>query len=102
MFCPKCGTFNKEENSWCIHCGNNLTGEKVVSEAEAPQENFNIPTKLPMPRATEQWLSKWNGPVRDEFWQNCTKNMSGDQKWLVYCLEWFLNLLDEGCFYEEV
>lgn len=23
-------------------------------------------------------------------------NFTGDQKWLIFCLEWFLNLHDEG------
>ncbi len=43
MFCPKCGTFNKIENSWCINCGNNLEGEKVMPEAEISQEKFGTP-----------------------------------------------------------
>lgn len=59
-------------------------------------ENFEIPEKIPMPRPTNEWLKNWSGPKRDEFWPNCTVNMTGDQKWLVLCLEWFLNLLDDG------
>lgn len=57
--------------------------------------NFNIMPKLPMPRATDEWLTGWGGPNRPEFWPNCTNNMTGDQKWMVYALEKFLNLLDE-------
>ncbi len=41
MFCPKCGTFNKTENSWCINCGNNLEGEKVATEVEATREKVD-------------------------------------------------------------
>lgn len=62
---------------------------------------YEIPVKTPMPRATNEWLKNWRGPTRSEFWPNCVKNMSGDQRWLVYCLEWFLNLLDEGYFANE-
>lgn len=59
-------------------------------------KGFTMPPKIPMPRPTEEWLKDWSGPKRDEFWPHCTDNMTGDQKWLVFCLEWFLNLLDEG------
>ena len=44
MFCPKCGTFNRTENSWCINCGNNLEGEKVIPEVEVPQEKVDAAT----------------------------------------------------------
>lgn len=55
----------------------------------------NIPPKIPMPRAVDQWLEDWEGPKRNEFLPDSIKGFSGDQKWLIYCLEWFLNLLDE-------
>lgn len=54
-----------------------------------------IPNKIPMPRPVNEWLASWEGPARQEFIPNCTRNMSGDQKWLVYSLETFLNLMDE-------
>lgn len=57
-------------------------------------EDFTIPAKLPMPRPVNEWLKDWQGPVRPEFWPHCTDEMTGDQKWLVYCLEKFLNYLD--------
>lgn len=53
-----------------------------------------VPPKLPMPRPMNEWLSGWNGPIRKEFWPNCTLNMNGDQRWLVWALEKFLNLLN--------
>ena len=56
--------------------------------------DFVAPPKLPMPRATNEWFRDWKGPTRPEFLPHCTDNMTGDQKWLVYCLEMFLNLLD--------
>lgn len=50
-----------------------------------------VPVKIPMPRATEQWLKDYK-VSRPEFIPNCTDNMSGDQKWLCWCLEQFLNM----------
>lgn len=57
---------------------------------------YTIPVKLPMPRATNEWLSNWDGPKRSEFWPHCTDNMTGDQKWLVWALERYLNLIEEN------
>lgn len=51
-----------------------------------------IPDKIPMPRATDQWLKNWCGPSREEFIPHCTDSMTGDQKWLCWCLEQFLNM----------
>lgn len=56
---------------------------------------FSIPEKRPMPRAVNEWLKDWKGPVRSEFWPHCTDNMNGDQKWLVYILEKFLDMIEE-------
>ena len=53
-----------------------------------------MPSKTPMPRPMNEWLANWSGPTRDEFWPHCTDDMSGDQKWMVWALERFLNLLD--------
>lgn len=55
---------------------------------------YVVPDKLPMPRAVNEWLRDWKGPERDEFYPNCVNNLTGDQKWLVYALEMFLNMLD--------
>lgn len=56
--------------------------------------DFEVPPKLPMPRPTNEWLKGWGGPVRPEFWPHCTDGMTGDQKWLVWALEKYLNQLD--------
>ena len=55
---------------------------------------LEVPPKTPMPRPMNEWLSDWNGPIRKEFWPNCTVNMNGNQRWLVWVLEKFLNLLE--------
>lgn len=57
--------------------------------------DFEIPPKTPMPRPMNEWLKDWEGPVRSEFWPHCTDTMTADQKWLVYSLERFLNIIDE-------
>ena len=56
--------------------------------------NFVIPPKTPMPRPMNEWLKDWEGPKREEFWPHCTEGMTGDQKWLVWCLEKFLDMCD--------
>ena len=55
---------------------------------------FKMPPKIPMPRPTAEWLKSWEGPVRPEFIPHCTDGMSGDQRWLVFCLEKFLDFID--------
>lgn len=53
--------------------------------------NMEMTKKIPMPRPIELWLKDWEGPNRKEFIDNCIANLKGDQKWLVYILEKFLN-----------
>ncbi len=70
-------------------------GKYLVREAFSTlYPNMEIPPKIPMPRPTSEWLKNWAGPVRAEFYPHCTDDMTGDQKWLVKALEWFLNILD--------
>ena len=59
-------------------------------------QNFDIPPKTPMPRPMNEWFKNWQGPTRPEFWPHCTDNMSGDQKYYVWALETFLNLISKG------
>lgn len=54
---------------------------------------WDIPEKVPMPRPMNEWMQNWQGPIRPEFWPHCTDNMTGDQKWMVWALERFLNLI---------
>ena len=55
--------------------------------------HYIVPAKIPMPRPMNEWMKDWKGPSRDEFWPHCIDNMTGDQKWLVWALEKFLNSL---------
>ena len=58
---------------------------------------IEIPEKIPLPRSVNDWLKDWEGPKREEFRDDINiSNFTGDQKWLIFCLEWFLNLHDEG------
>ncbi len=57
---------------------------------------WSIPVKTPMPRPLTEWMRQWQGPSRPEFWPHCTDDMSGDQKWYVFALEQFLNMIDNG------
>lgn len=51
----------------------------------------SLPDKIPMPRPVNEWFKDWEGPTRDEFIPHCTRDMKGDQKWMVWCLERYLN-----------
>lgn len=55
-----------------------------------------VPNKLPMPRPVDAYFANWDGPCRAEFKAgiDMTK-FKGNQKWLIWCLEQFLNLVDE-------
>ena len=56
-----------------------------------------IPNKTPMPRPVDAYFANWEGPKRPEFREDIDVNtFSGNQKWQLWCLEHFLNLLDEG------
>lgn len=55
---------------------------------------IEMPTKIPMPRPVNEWFANWEGPTRPEFIPHCTDGMSGDQKWMVWCLERFLNMIE--------
>lgn len=57
--------------------------------------NLKIPEKVPMPRPMGEWLKDWSGPTRPEFIPHCTDQMTGDQKYYVWALETFLNLISK-------
>ncbi len=54
--------------------------------------NIPVPEKHPMPRPVDDYFKNWTGPTREEFRQDIDMNKySGNQKWLIWCLEQFLN-----------
>ncbi len=59
-------------------------------------ESEPIPEKVPMPRPVDEYFKDWSGPTRFEFVDNIDiSQYDGNQKWLMWCLEQFLNMLDE-------
>ena len=55
-----------------------------------------VPEKLPMPRPVDSYFANWKGPIRSEFKENLDMaKYSGNQKWLMWCLEQFLNMIEE-------
>lgn len=58
---------------------------------------MNPPEKIPFARPMDSWLADWNGPTRREFKSGTDwRAFTGDQRWLLYILEQFLDLLDKG------
>ena len=55
-----------------------------------------VPEKVPMPRPVDHCFADWEGPKRPEFRSDIDiSRFNGNQKWLLYCLERFLNLYDK-------
>ena len=53
------------------------------------------PQKLPMPRPVDQYFRDWAGPQRSEFRTDIDiTRYNGNQRWLMYALEQFLNMID--------
>lgn len=56
--------------------------------------NMEIPFKIPMPRPVDTVFKNWTGPKRKEFRTDIPlTQLSGNQKWQLWCAEQFLNLL---------
>lgn len=54
-----------------------------------------IPLKQPMPRPVDEYFRNWEGPKRPEFRKDIDiTKYNGNQRWLLYCLERFLNKYD--------
>ena len=54
-----------------------------------------IPEKNPMPRPVDEYFKSWKGPTRREFRKDFSINdFSGNQKWLMYCLERYLDIYE--------
>lgn len=58
--------------------------------------NIPLPEKHPMPRPVDEYFKNWEGPKRKEFRNDIDiSKYSGNQKWLMWCLEQFLNKYDK-------
>ncbi len=55
-----------------------------------------VPDKIPMPRPVDAIFKDWSGPTRPEFRKDIPMDtLTGNQKWLLWCLEEFLNIYDK-------
>jgi hypothetical protein len=55
-----------------------------------------VAEKIPFARPMDQWLAGWEGSTRPEFRGDVAwGEFTGDQKWLLYNLDAFLNLFDD-------
>lgn len=58
--------------------------------------NLEIPPKIAFPRPMDTWMEYWVGPKRSEFLSDLdVSSLTGEQKWLIYCLERFMNLFED-------
>lgn len=58
---------------------------------------MELPPKIAFARPMDAWMADWTGPRRAEFRDDIAiQSFSGEQKWQLYCLERFLNLLEHG------
>ena len=57
--------------------------------------DLEIPQKIAFARPMDQWMKNWEGPQRPEFRKDINmEKFSGDQKYLMFCLESFMNCFD--------
>ncbi|MCL6630809.1 MAG: asparagine synthase C-terminal domain-containing protein, partial [Armatimonadetes bacterium] len=57
---------------------------------------LEIPPKIAFARPMDTWMKYWAGPKRPEFLSDLDVSaFTGEQKWLIYCLERFMNLFDD-------
>ena len=55
-----------------------------------------VPKKTPMPRPVDEYFKNWSGPIRPEFKKDLDMSrFTGNQKWQIWCLEQYLNLIDD-------
>ena len=58
--------------------------------------DFTVPEKIPMPRPVDKYFADWDGPKRPQFKDDLDiSKYDGNQRWLMWCLEQFLNMIDE-------
>ena len=84
-----------------MHKKKKLTIIILCSIHQLPQDEkryknlSQIPKKIAFARPMDEWLYNWSGPKREEFIKGIDmSNFSGNQKWLIFCLEYFLNYFD--------
>lgn len=74
-----------------IRNGNSKYIVRALFRQKYPQ--LEIPQKNPMPRPVDDYFKNWEGPKRNEFRDDIDiSRFSGNQKWLLWCLEKFLDM----------
>ncbi len=57
---------------------------------------LSVADKVAFARPMDGWMNAWTGPHREEFKPDLDlRRFSGEQKWLLYCLERFLDLMED-------
>ena len=73
-------------------------GESKYLIRELMQQKYPdipVPNKVPMPRPVDAYFKDWCGPKRPEFCRDINMSqLTGNQKWQLYCLEQFLNMYE--------
>lgn len=58
--------------------------------------DFHVPEMIPMSSPVDKYFADWAGPKRPEFKEDIgISKYDGNQRWLMWCLEEFLNMIDE-------
>ena len=57
--------------------------------------DLQVPKKIPMPRPTNEWFKDWKCKSRPEFNDIDYSKLSGDQIWLIYALNKFLDIIKD-------
>ncbi len=71
-------------------------GKYVIRELyKALYPGWEVPPKTPLPRPMDQWLRHWQGPEHPALSREHIGRLTGDQKWYVCALDWFLRSLAE-------
>ena len=70
---------------------------KVFNEVYS---GLDIPDKIPFARPMKQWMQDWEGPTRKEVLDDLDmEQFTGEQKWLIFCLERFMEVFEfEGSY----
>ena len=78
-----------------LHRVRNREPKYLIRELMAKKyPEIPVPNKTPMPRPVDFYFKNWKGPTRSEFRHDIDySKFTGNQKWQLWCLEQFLNLI---------
>ncbi|MFC1819256.1 asparagine synthase-related protein [Thermodesulfobacteriota bacterium] len=73
---------------------NEKIGKPMIVEVFKKIYGYDPPLKQAFPRPMNRFLENWSGPKRKEFKKIDLSTLTGDQKYLIFSLEWFLKIID--------